>query len=1128
MISCLLPSGELSMKFSFTYLAILSTLFASCGVNPDITPQNPIVQNEGFKNVGDNVYTLEDGALIAFPDVRCSTPDGISTRTDCGGTTGPFSKRQTPPGTASKLLNYMSARIKLPTVAQMKFLTNSVDRFLEEQNRIPIASKAEIFDKASKLIQNVFIYGGGSSNNANEIDAGFVFSTKKTALDGSIVSDTGDWRLFMSDGVQDNQGNLINGSSIAGYAPGSEVRFQFWTIDDAVFISGWQCKPSDASCEDRGTNGFGFGIKLPASSSWNIAGINNKFKQIASIAQDRTEQRFADQSTQALGLQFTQVEIGFIDPTKYTPSNYPAGVNANTPVGRISNIGVPDLRPFLKVKQNPNCTGTNCTQVDTRRVWETDTSKQCQHPDDPKIVQFSTQANGGSTTSITLSNTPLLSIPTLNPVELTINVVKKVKTTDNVKTSTFKFSNQGQATMTYSVEKLSTDTWLTITKGITGTLTPGQIATIEIQAECPVNPTLFPKKPTLLKIFTTGTTRDPAFNGANALRKRTEKVALTCIPVKPKASIAPNPINITAPVGSTASGSFTLENAGEVDSTLDYIVYRPGQTAGVQVAASNPISTRALPPGSGFPSPIGSVDARFTSPSQTTGSLLKVSATTAASTTIPVSATCSTVGSFSSVVEVTYATGDLTATGTPVFASSDVTVNVKCTGPIYSGDQGGGSIDLTAKVGETVNSSAIGYSNTGIGSSSDPATLTTSISTNASWLTVTPSSSSVAPGSGSSFVITASCAGLTAGTYSGVVTLSTNTGKTFTWTVNLTCLGLPMISVTPTNFPLVKVETYSEITRDLTISNTGDAPLEILFERRTYVIAPQASLTFPITEQCDADAGTFTDRVEVHHNAQNAPSPISIPITIECVAVLMDFTAEPVRDFFGSWTPWSGLAKSSVTLTNPSSRAVPYTIEFEGGGPTLDGGNTGTLPAHGENTISFTAGCGNSFKTLNGGFTPNFPDRYIYTLRARNTLTNESAVKIITLRCFGVSVAATVFKWHTFGQQFFEHLYPGEPDSPTNPLVAYWRYAGGCVLTSPTSSVCPSKDAEVTGDRWRTHNDYFEAAKALLDPLIGVPTEGGWRQECFNNDCLSEPTDIPPSKIETWESAKSRIPPYDN
>jgi hypothetical protein len=268
--------------------------------------------------------------------------------------------------------------------------------------------------------------------------------------------------------------------------------------------------------------------------------------------------------------------------------------------------------------------------------------------------------------------------------------------------------------------------------------------------------------------------------------------------------------------------------------------------------------------------------------------------------------------------------------------------------------------------------------------------------------------------------------------------------------------------------------------------------------------------------------------IGVYHNAQNAGNPVEVPVTIECVSSSLTFTEEEARDFFGSWNQWSGPAKSSVTLTNPSSKAANYEIAFEGGGPTLDGGNTGTVAAHGSSTISFTAGCGDGFKTANGGFSPNAPSRYYYTLRLRNTLTNETTAKFITLRCFGVSIAAAVTKWHTYLEQFFEHLYPLEPDSPTNPLIAYWWHAGGFAMQSPDSPIYKYKDAQVTGEKWRTHAEYFEAAKALLDPLIGVPTEGGWRQECFNNDCVSyEFTDIPPVKIETWASAKSRIPPYD-
>lgn len=592
------------------------------------------------------------------------------------------------------------------------------------------------------------------------------------------------------------------------------------------------------------------------------------------------------------------------------------------------------------------------------------------------------------------------------------------------------------------------------------------------------------------------------------MRIKTVDVTLTCTPAKPKPVITPpSGLTITAPVGSTATGSFTLENAGDVDSTLDYIVYRPGQTASVQVAASTPITTRALPPGSGFPSPIGSVDARFTSPSETTGSLLKVSATTTASTTVPVSATCSTVGSFSSVVEVTYATGDLTPTGTPVFASSDVTVNVTCTGATYSGDQGGGSIDLTAKVGETVTSSAINYSNTGIGSSSDPATLTTSISTNAAWLTVTPSSSSVAPGNGSSFVITASCIGLAAGTYSGVVSLSTNTGKTFSWTVNLTCAGSPKIAVIPTSLNL-KTKVNLSVSSSFVVQNNGDANLSASIDQGEWtsavpnfltgqnVVAPQSSQVINVTAWCGRIIETRTDNLRITSNDPNTPI-LDIPVTITCTDIVL---SGPTSIKFASSNPsWSGPGNAIVPIQNLSQEPATYTATLNGM-PRVNivGGATGTIAANGVAQIDLEAICPESTIFPAGGVSG------ILDILVDGVVKTSVA---ISHSCEGVTLAAIVS---------LTNLDCGVSASVSTGIphleLGWFGLGNGYSNLITVRGSCLDHNVELP--------EAIARGKADADAHLFVPAEQ-WESPCRNAYAIQDP--ILPCRRETWASAKARL-----
>ncbi len=615
-----------------------------------------------------------------------------------------------------------------------------------------------------------------------------------------------------------------------------------------------------------------------------------------------------------------------------------------------------------------------------------------------------------------------------------------------------------------------------------GTTTPTSTATLKFTATC----------------VTAGTqTADVTITNKNVpTQKRTATITITCTQAKPKASIAPNPINITAPVGSTASGSFTLENSGDVDSTLDYIVYRPGQTASIQVAASTPISTRALPPGSGFPGPVGSVDTRFTSPSETTGSLLKTSATTAASTSIPVSATCSTVGSFSSVIEVTYATGDLTPSGTPVFASSDMTVDVLCTGAIYSGDQGDSTIYLETLIGQTIDSSPINYSNTGIASSSDPATLTTSMSTNVAWLTVTPSSSSVAPGNGSSFVITASCVSLDVGTHSGVVILSTNTGKTFSWIVNLTCTGSPKIAVNPTALNL-KARVNASVTSSFVVFNNGDANLLASMDLGNFtfvsfassgLIAPHSSGVVNLTTYCGSVVEVRTDRIRIFSNDPVTPV-LDVLVTLTCTdLVLSGPTSAKMVSSDPSWAPPTSL---SIPIQNSSSESGAYTASlFASPYVKIVGGAGGVFTANSTLQIDLVGTCPSSSTVSD------------FTL----SISVDDAIRLsvpVTIVCAPILHAAiVVVDALDCGAKASVLTYQPYPDW----LILVGGYSNLITLPRPCLGPSNTDEAMVKG-------------KEDADAHLFVPAEG-WELPCRSAYWAQSVTAC---RREQWANAKARF-----
>jgi hypothetical protein len=244
-----------------------------------------------------------------------------------------------------------------------------------------------------------------------------------------------------------------------------------------------------------------------------------------------------------------------------------------------------------------------------------------------------------------------------------------------------------------------------------------------------------------------------------------------------------------------------------------------------------------------------------------------------------------------------------------------VSLNVPllCSGALLTGFYGvdypdnGGTIDLFGVNGSTAEdiSHINQYQNYGIASTSDSAILKVQFTTSTPWLTVSPSLSELAPGDYyfQHHTISASCEDQVLGLRTGTITLTTNTGRIVTWTVNLNCRG-SLIGVLPDQLPLANVSLNSSISRDLKIQNDGSWYLEITdiisdqswltVSRTNFTEAENAPITpysflgsysygiTNVTAACGSEMETRTGTLKIYHNSFHVPNPLLVPVTIKC------------------------------------------------------------------------------------------------------------------------------------------------------------------------------------------------------------------------------------------------------
>jgi hypothetical protein len=235
-------------------------------------------------------------------------------------------------------------------------------------------------------------------------------------------------------------------------------------------------------------------------------------------------------------------------------------------------------------------------------------------------------------------------------------------------------------------------------------------------------------------------------------------------------------------------------------------------------------------------------------------------------------------GTYTGHVTVT-ATG---AQGSPATVTVTLTVSPQAT-PVLSVTPTSISFSATAN-GANPAPSSFNVTNTGTG------TLSFTAQSDASWLTATPASGA-AP---QSVQVAANIAGLTAGTYTGHVTVTSTgaTGSPTTVTVTLTVnpAAAPVLSVTPTSVAFNAVVNGSNPpAASLSVTNTGTGALSFTAASdATWLTVTPASGSAPATLTLNAAssalaAGTYTGHITITATGASG-SPASIPVTLTVTA----------------------------------------------------------------------------------------------------------------------------------------------------------------------------------------------------------------------------------------------------
>jgi hypothetical protein len=373
----------------------------------------------------------------------------------------------------------------------------------------------------------------------------------------------------------------------------------------------------------------------------------------------------------------------------------------------------------------------------------------------------------------------------------------------------------------------------------------------------------------------------------------------------------PGSLIVTATPGSLANGTYngtvtlTPTSGSAVLVPVTFTLAAPAPTF---TAAPSSLSFTAVAGSVSAPQPINlaSTPSSVTWSSSSNVPWLTVTPTSGASTpsspSVSASAATLTAGVYSGAITFTPSAGTavqvpvtFTVTSTPTFTANPTTLS------------------FTATVGATASSQPIALAST-------PASVSWSASSNAAWLTATPTTGTATPASVS---IGASAAALTAGTYNGIVTMTPSAGPAVQVSVTFTVSATPTFTVNPATLSFTATVGATAPSQSVALaSNPASVSWSASSNAAWLTATPTTGTATPASVSVGAsaaalNAGTYNGVVTLTPSAGPAVQ-VSVTFTVSSV-VTPTFTANPTTLSFTAAAGGSAAAQPVALASTPAS-----------------------------------------------------------------------------------------------------------------------------------------------------------------------------------------------------------------
>ncbi len=295
----------------------------------------------------------------------------------------------------------------------------------------------------------------------------------------------------------------------------------------------------------------------------------------------------------------------------------------------------------------------------------------------------------------------------------------------------------------------------------------------------------------------------------------------------------------------------------------------------------------------------------------------------------------------------------------------------------------------------------------------------TGIQSNVSGLSFSPSTFTLAPNGSQTVTITFPSS--VEGTFSGLITISSNDPERATQTLSVSVIvqprPVPVIAVQETAVDFGTVEFAQQVQQMITITNTGTAPLEITgiqsnvsgltFDPTTFTLSPDSSQTVTVTFPSSVE-GTFSGLITISSNdPDRATQTLSVSVIVQPRPVPAIAVQETAIDF--GTVAFAQAVQQTITIQNTGTASLEITgIESDVSGLTFDT-TIFTLAPDSSRTVTVTFPSSVE-GTFSGNITisSNDPDRATQTLSV-SVIVQPRPVPAITVQETAVDFGTVEF-----------------------------------------------------------------------------------------------------------------------